>query len=161
MKNFKDFLYKSNDIILAIVILLAALAVIGWRTQVIMDYPKTLTEVSQEQEEQAKDSNSEQSATTSQDQSQAQSNTNTTTQSASTDVWKDGKLTKDVSVEIKAGASAEEAVKPLIDAKLFKDYNEFSQACRSAKVNPESVRADKFTFKAGATQADIVKKVTQ
>ena len=156
MKKFKDFLYKSNDIILAIVILIAALAVIGWRTQVIMDYPKTLTEASEQQEEKNKEAEQAKA-----NAAKTEAKKTDTTQSTTDGVYKDGKLVKDVSIEIKAGASSEEAVKPLIDAKLFSSYDDFSKTCSSAGANPENVRADKFTFSAGATKADIAKKVTQ
>ena len=41
-RDFKDFLYDTNDIWLAIAILVIAALIIIWRIDVIMDYPKTL-----------------------------------------------------------------------------------------------------------------------
>ena len=42
MKKFKDFLYDKNDILIALLILVAAALLIIWRMEAIMEYPKTL-----------------------------------------------------------------------------------------------------------------------
>lgn len=42
MDKFKDFLYNKNDVIVALIILVIALAIIAFRIVAIMDYPKTL-----------------------------------------------------------------------------------------------------------------------
>lgn len=42
MDRFKDFLYNKNDVIVALIILVIALAIITFRIVAIMDYPKTL-----------------------------------------------------------------------------------------------------------------------
>ena len=42
MDRFKDFLYNKNDVIVALIILVIALAIIAFRIVAIMDYPKTL-----------------------------------------------------------------------------------------------------------------------
>ncbi len=39
MKGIKDFFHDSNDILLAVIIILLAIGVIGWRIMVILDYP--------------------------------------------------------------------------------------------------------------------------
>jgi uncharacterized membrane protein YvbJ len=44
MERFKDFFYKKNDIILALVILVVALVIIASRVSAIMDYPSTMAE---------------------------------------------------------------------------------------------------------------------
>ena len=42
MKKFKDFLYDKNDILIAVLILVVAAAIIAWRMDVILQYPKQL-----------------------------------------------------------------------------------------------------------------------
>ncbi len=42
MNKFKDFVYNKNDIIVALIILVIALAIIAFRIVAIMEYPKTL-----------------------------------------------------------------------------------------------------------------------
>ena len=42
MKKFKDFIYDKNDIIIAVLILVAAALIICWRVNVILEYPKQL-----------------------------------------------------------------------------------------------------------------------
>lgn len=42
MKRIKDFFYNCNDLIVILLILAAAAALIYWRVNIIMDYPKTL-----------------------------------------------------------------------------------------------------------------------
>lgn len=42
MKSFKDVLYDKSDILVAVLILLAAIAVIINRVDAIMEYPQTL-----------------------------------------------------------------------------------------------------------------------
>lgn len=42
MNKIKDFFHDSNDILLAILIILIAAGVIFWRMQVILDYPATV-----------------------------------------------------------------------------------------------------------------------
>lgn len=42
MKKFKDFLYNWNDIIVILCILIAAVAIIYWRMNIIMEYPKVM-----------------------------------------------------------------------------------------------------------------------
>ena len=42
MKWIKDFLYDKNDILIALLILVAAALIILWRMDVIMAYPQTV-----------------------------------------------------------------------------------------------------------------------
>ena len=44
MERFKDFLYNKNDILVALIILAIAAAVIVFRIDAIMEYPKALVE---------------------------------------------------------------------------------------------------------------------
>ena len=42
MRGFKDFFHETNDIALAIVIVLFAASLIGWRIRIILQYPVQL-----------------------------------------------------------------------------------------------------------------------
>lgn len=42
MRGFKDFFHEANDIALAIVIVLLAAGLIGWRIRIILQYPSQL-----------------------------------------------------------------------------------------------------------------------
>ncbi len=42
MRGFKDFFHETNDIALAIVIVLLAAGLIGWRIRIILQYPAQL-----------------------------------------------------------------------------------------------------------------------
>lgn len=41
-RTFRDFLYDWNDVVIAVLILLAACLIIFWRVNIIMQYPKHL-----------------------------------------------------------------------------------------------------------------------
>jgi hypothetical protein len=42
MRHIKNFFHNINDIVLATIIVVAAVLIILWRIQVILDYPKTV-----------------------------------------------------------------------------------------------------------------------
>lgn len=42
MERFRDFIYKKNDIIVALVILVVALVIISSRVAAIMEYPQEM-----------------------------------------------------------------------------------------------------------------------
>lgn len=42
MRGFKDFFHETSDIALAIVIVLLAAGLIGWRIRIILQYPAQL-----------------------------------------------------------------------------------------------------------------------
>lgn len=62
MRGFKDFFHETNDIALAIVIVLLAAGLIGWRIRIILQYPaqlaKEATVSSDAETEQMQDSGS-------------------------------------------------------------------------------------------------------
>ncbi|MCQ2551295.1 MAG: hypothetical protein MJ146_03820 [Clostridia bacterium] len=147
MRKFKNFIYKSNDILIAILILLLACLAIAWRMHVIMDYPNTLGDTIQVQQV------SEEPEVVSEEPEPAP-------EPEPQGVWEDGKLTKDVKVTVKGG-SAVGAVECLIEKELFTSYAQYEKICKKAGVKPENIKATTFTFKAGSTRSDICKLVTQ
>lgn len=149
MKRLKDFFYDKNDILIALAILLVAAALIMWRMEVIMAYPKTMAEETgtiSTTEDMAVDSSS--------DKEKGEDS------SSNSSVWTDGVLAREVTVTIQGG-SATAAVQSLIDAGLFESYDEYAGICKAAGYIPENIKATTFTFRAGSTQTDIAKTVTQ
>lgn len=152
----KNFFYKTNDILLAILILAIAIGVIAWRMNVIMDYPNTIGEDSQPVAEETVNDDDSDEATSSDTASEEV----TTDDSANGTLWQDGKLTKSVSVKV-AGGSAVGAVDCLIDAGLFKSYSQFESFCKKAGTKAENIKAGSFKFNKGMTKTKIAKMVTQ
>lgn len=177
MKKFKDFLYDKNDILIALLILVAAALIITWRMNAIMEYPSTLLnsgdnsdapaaeDIDQDNPDQngggtvgadtGNDSDSTGGSSASDggsDQDNAGGN------AASGALWSNGALTRDVQVTV-SGNSATEAIQCLVNAGLFDDYAEYQAQCDSAGLDHQRVSAGTFTFEAGATKADIARAV--
>jgi len=151
-KTYRDFLYDTNDIWLAIAILVIAALIIIWRINVIMDYPQTMAANA------GATKTTEEKATTTDKTTTAKSNSNSTATATAT--YKNGKLTQSITVKVKSGSESA-AVDSLVRAKLFKSYSEFKSVCKSAGVKPSAIKASTFTFAKGSTKKDIAKKVTK
>mgnify|MGYP001263515326 CR=1 FL=1 len=156
MKGLKDFLYNKNDILLAIAILVVAALLIYWRLNVIMDYPKEVAR-------QTSTSNTTEQSAVADDNSSTSDSTkagSSDSSSASGSVFSGGVLTKDVTVTVASG-SATGAVNSLVEAGLFKSYDDFVSTCKKAGCSADNIKAATFTFDKGSTKADIAKKVTE
>ena len=173
MKKLKDFFYHVNDVLLALFIIVIAGGIIFWRVDKIMEYPQQVVE------EQAKASSTSSKA----DQPNKKADTNTASKNAhepnssqdansdvsstsasgnndnSEQIWKDGALTKDVTVTISSG-SAEDAIKSLIAAGLFSSFAEFEETCTKVGRSVDSIKATTFTFTTGLTKDQIATTVT-
>lgn len=154
MKGLKDFLYDKNDVLIALVVLVLAGLLIFWRLDVIMEYPQTLAEKTG-----TVDTTTEEATPSDDPKTNEPTKEPVATAGAGT-LWEDGKLTKDLKVKVQSG-SAMVAVQSLIDAKLFKSYDEYVQVCQAAGYTPENIKATTFVFEEGCTQTDIAKRVTQ
>ena len=44
MRHIRNFLHNISDVVLALIIVAVAEAIIFWRMQIILDYPKTIVE---------------------------------------------------------------------------------------------------------------------
>ena len=134
MKNFKDLFHNTNDIIIALVIVMMAAGVIVWRFNVIMTYPQVL----------ASQSNRKQSEET--------------LNSASTlkygSAFKNGALKKDVSVAINGGGEAD--VSDLIDKNLFADYKQFTADVKAQGHDVSDIDAGTYSFKKGASVESVI-----
>ena len=134
MKNFKDLFHNTNDIIIALVIVMMAAGVIVWRFNVIMKYPQVL----------ASQSNRKQSEET--------------LNSASTlkygSAFKNGALKNDVSVTVNGGGEAD--VSDLIDKNLFTDYKQFTADVKAQGHDVSEIDAGTYSFKKGASVESVI-----
>lgn len=186
MKHFKDFLYDKNDILIALLILVAAALIILWRMDIIMAYPQTifsenggsdlLSQSSDQQGGSAQngdgksgengDSQSGQSGQKDGNQSgengdsqSGESGENGNGQGTSgSSLFANDRLTRDVEVNV-TGNTASAAIECLVDAGLFKDYAEYQQICADTGLDHEKVSAGILTFAKGSTKKDIARKI--
>ncbi len=172
MKKFKDFLYDKNDILIAVLILVAAAAIIAWRMDVILQYPKQLINNDNQIETPVDDptNTDDPAAGDNADGNTGNGNDANTADGSSdgngtgsdaqgtTELWMAGTLTRDVEVDV-TGNTATAAIQCLVDAGLFKDYAEYQQICKDNGLDHEKVRGGAFTFEKGSTKADIAKKM--
>ena len=143
-KNFRDFMYDHNDVLIAFLIIIAATAVIVWCVRNVMNYPNTLDSVTTAEKVQ-----------TAVEQESKESGS-----SVEMAKWKDGKLKKTITIEV-ASDSTEAAINSLITAGLFKTAKQFSSYCKKAGVSEADIKTGTFTFKKGSTRITIVKQVTE
>ena len=164
MKKFKDFLYDKNDILIALLILVAAASLILWRMDVIMAYPQTVFSSGGDSAAQLEaggdgDSQSGYSQNTDGGQSTGENDPSGDEENqGSAALFADGKLTRDVEVNV-TGTSATAAVNCLVDAGLFEDYAEYQQICADTGLNHEKVSAGTMLFEKGSTKKDIARKI--
>lgn len=160
MKKFKDFLYDKNDILIALLILVAAALLIIWRMEAIMEYPKTLLSDDTVAEEPAPDEgrqSGEASGEEGGDQSESEDGGSSSETSGA--LWSNGALTRDVEVTIPGGSSAYDAVQILINAGLFESYEEYQGICDENGWNHQNVSAGPITFEAGFTKTDVARGI--
>ena len=72
--------------------------------------------------------------------------------------WDGDKLAADLEVKL-TGTTASEAVMCMVDAGIFKDYEEYQDICGEMGYDHEKMRAGVFTFAKGTTKEDIIKEV--
>lgn len=134
MKNFKDLFHNTNDIVIALIIVMMAAGVIVWRFNVIMKYPQVLASQS------------------SRKQSEETLNSASTLKYGS--AFKNGALKKDVSVTINGGGEAD--VSDLIDKNLFTDYKQFTADVKAQGHDVLEIDAGTYSFKKGASVESVI-----
>ena len=142
-RTFRDFMYDKNDIFVALIIIIAALSVIGWCVRNVMNYPNTLDSVTTAEEV----------------QSAVEQESKTSDSGATLAKWQSGKLSKTITVEVSSD-STEAAINSLIAYGLFETADQFREECEKAGVSDADIKTGTFTFKKGSTRKDIVKQVT-
>lgn len=143
-RNFRDFLYDNNDIIIAFLIILASFIIIAWCVRNVMNYPNTLDSVTTAEEVQsAVEKESKKGSSSSQTVAE----------------WNGKRLKSTITVEVSSD-STEAAINSLIAAGLFKTADEFKTICTRAGVSDADIKTGTFTFTEGSTRTKIVKQVT-
>lgn len=168
MNKIKDIIYNKSDILVALLILAIAAAVIFWRLNIILEYPKELLSggdgngvITTMTDADDSDTETDANTATKTDSEQGEHNSGqseTEEPEAPAELWVDGKLTRDVKVDVH-GSYASAAVQCLVDAGLFDDYADYKNVCDKAGYDDEKVKAGDFTFKKGSTKKDIAKKI--
>ena len=164
MKRLKDFFYNFNDIVIVLGILAIAAFLILWRVDIIMRYPKTVAaqtvQTSQKTEDSkskdtSKDKKNEKSEKDKKDNDKNNSEKSTVDDGT---IWKDGVLKNNMSVKVPSG-TATDAVAGLVEAGLFKSYDDFAALSEQLGLDPTSIVPGTYKFDAGESQSDIIKAV--
>ena len=164
MKRLKDFFYNFNDIVIVLGILAIAAFLILWRVDIIMRYPKTVAaqtvQTSQKTEDSkskdtSKDKKNEKSEKDKKDNDKNNSEKSTIDDGT---IWKDGVLKNNMSVKVPSG-TATDAVAGLVEAGLFKSYDDFAALSEQLGLDPTSIIPGTYKFDAGESQSDIIKAV--
>ena len=143
-RNFRDFMYDKNDILIAFLIILVAMIVIAWCVRNVMNYPNTLDSVT----------TAEKVQTAVEEESQ-----NGGASSVPQAKWDGVRLKEAYTCEV-ASDSTEAAINSLIAAGLFDTAEQFKKICDKAGVSDADIKTGTFTFKKGSTRTKIVKQVT-
>lgn len=166
MKRLKDFFYNFNDIVIVLCILAIAAFLILWRVDIIMRYPKTVV-AQTVQTSQKTDDNKTKSTSKSKDTKDDKSNKdkknneNKDSEKSTVEdgtIWKDGVLKNNMSVKVPSG-SATDAVAGLVEAGLFKSYDDFAALSGQLGLDPTSIMPGTYKFDAGKSQSDIIQAV--
>ena len=165
MKKLKDFLYNWNDVIVILCILIAAAAIIYWRVNLIMDYPKVMAleaQANAQAQSEAENTLTPVDPSNSQSSSSVSETTNTEPGSGPQNgrLWSGGMLREEVTVTTASG-SAYDAVESLVEMGLFTSYEDFEAVCSLNGYDPTDIKANTFTFAPGTTQAQIAEEVTK
>lgn len=157
MKRLKDFFYNFNDIVIVLGILAIAAFLILWRVDIIMRYPKTVAAQTVQTSQKTEDSKSKD---TPKDKDKKDNDKNNSEKSTVDDgtIWKDGVLKNNMSVKVPSGA-ATDAVAGLVEAGLFKSYDDFAALSEQLGLDPTSIIPGTYKFDAGESQSDIIKAV--
>ncbi|MBF1192855.1 MAG: hypothetical protein HXM06_01800 [[Eubacterium] sulci] len=157
MKRLKDFFYNFNDIVIVLGILAIAAFLILWRVDIIMRYPKTVAAQTVQTSQKTEDSKSKD---TPKDKDKKDNNKNNSEKSTVDDgtIWKDGVLKNNMSVKVPSG-TATDAVAGLVEAGLFKSYDDFAALSEQLGLDPTSIIPGTYKFDAGESQSDIIKAV--
>lgn len=154
MKRLKDFFYNFNDIVIVLGILAIAAFLILWRVDIIMRYPKTVAAQTVQTSQKTEDSKSKD---TSKDKDKKNEKSEKSTVDDGT-IWKDGVLKNNMSVKVPSG-TATDAVAGLVEAGLFKSYDDFAALSEQLGLDPTSIIPGTYKFDAGESQSDIIKAV--
>lgn len=138
--------HTSNDIVLALIIIIAAAVIILWRFNILIQYPDKVARDNTKREIEMKEDENKETA------------------SASTPIkmgsaFKDGKLKDNVNITILDG-SDEAAFKDLFDKKLFDNYDQFKEALDALKLSPDMVRKGTMGLTKGSSVETVLRDLT-
>lgn len=166
MKRLKDFFYNFNDIVIVLGILAIAAFLILWRVDIIMRYPKTVAaqtvQTSQKTDDtKAKDASKDKDKKDEKSEKDKVDDNNKNSKKSTVEdgtIWKDGVLKNNMSVKVPSG-TATDAVNGLVEAGLFKSYDDFAALSEQLGLDPTSIMPGTYKFDAGKSQSDIIQAV--
>ena len=144
MNKFRDFIYNVSDILVTLLIIIAALLLITWRVSAIMQYGSSdVTDISAQTEQAANSA----SADSGDDSAASDSGEKESKAAAS--------VSSDVSFTVSPNQSAESIGQALADAGLVSDKQAFLSAVDAAGAATR-LKIGSFTIPAGSTPEQIV-----
>ncbi|MGI6733976.1 MAG: hypothetical protein ACOX4J_07405 [Anaerovoracaceae bacterium] len=183
MNKIKDFIYDKNDLLIALLIVLAATFVILSRIEVIMAYPSTLVaeteagegevvsqlpyvppENANEDEQSSEEGQSEDTSGDQEDPPQIPPEDPGDTDSGNTDTGVSDPPTNKpsadyVSINIEYGSTGSDIAQLLINAGLIPDRQTFYNAVEAAGADTK-LQAGNFRIPSNATPEEIIRIIT-
>lgn len=151
MNTIKNFIYNISDILVALLIIAAAVVIIGWRVNAIMDYPDTIAAQTETASEQAAaDSSSEAGSTDEQTADASKTSGDADSQTASA-----GKNSEPVTVTVAQNHTVSDIAQTLVSAGIISDPQVFIDAVNAAEAATQ-LKYGTFTIPAKATMEQIV-----
>lgn len=154
MNKIKDFFYNKNDIIIVLVILVAAAFIIYGRIGVIMDYPKVLAEKTAESQQ--AENSTEQSAVSSSASSEGQASQNSTKNTRSSS--ESGSTKSDsgyISLVINDSDTSSSVAEKLYKAGVVDSADDFEKYIKK-KGKSKSIKSGKFKIPSKASDKEIL-----
>lgn len=142
----KNKWHSINDLVLALIIILAVALIILWRFDILMKYPDKLAEGNAKREI-AMENNKEQDDLA-----------NNSAIKMGT-AFKNGKLRDDVNITILEGTD-ETAFKDIFDKKLFDNYDQFLDALNALNLTVDRVQTGTMGFSKGTSVETVLKDLT-
>ncbi|MGI6205894.1 MAG: endolytic transglycosylase MltG [Anaerovoracaceae bacterium] len=158
--GFRNFIYDTSDILVAVIIILIAALIITWRVSALMNYSYDGGQTGSTEVSQSADSSADSSA---QDESSS-ADTSSTSSGSSTDSSSADSSSTDgagqvYEITVTQGETIDEIASVLSDAGLISDNQEFIDAVSEAGAESR-IAAGTYEIEKGMSAAEIVTQMT-
>lgn len=158
-ERFKDFIYNYSDIFITLIIIVAALVLITWRTGIVLDYTagdEAAANAAAQAAEEAENGEEGNGAALSAEPENPDG-TEEDTAGIESQMSPDGSV---YTITIPTGATSYNIANILLQSGLISDTQSFLDAV-SASGADSRLKAGTFTIPAGSTNEDIITILTQ